>query len=204
MPIVLEAVQTAAAEHRATVVELGQRLSALEAPERSAHSADYIGDRTPWQREVRDRMATLEAQQRASERPVLEARAEQGRRLAEMQRALDELVVADALFARRGATPAPDTATVPADAAVRTVQPEVTPQAPTARIPLGSHGNLLEFLSRADLCMLRAASWRHAFLSGFGAEPPKRAAAQNGPDRVPTSKMQSKYGNIGFGSGLGS
>jgi len=183
---VLWAVQAAAEERRSIEDAIMERLAALEAPSEPGP-------------EVCSRMVILEAHQRAAERTMLELR-----------RAVNELVVADALFPRKHAAARPTELQEVSPAESSTVHLEGEPP-PNEAADFERHGNPIElseaapetvaassfpahacgFLSRAELCQVRAVSTRHACLPGLGSPAP-RALQQ---PRV-------RHGRpIGFGSG---
>lgn len=142
-----------------------------------------------------------DAQLRAAERALNEQRTAHEHKLVMMQRALDELVIADALFPRP----------------VREVDPIVTP--PAARTPAALHSEsrpthaneaqppsdendrMLGLLTVDELRRLRTASWRHAFLPGLGSLPPSRGTSQRAQGWRRSIDRQRRYREIGYGSG---
>jgi len=164
---IVKAVQAASSERKSIEDIILKRLAVLEAPP----EPDL---------EVHNRMAILEAQQRAAERATLELR-----------RAMEELVVADALFPHKRSAPCPSGGHVTPAEEVAPVhmEHEAAPSTPVSAPAVPAHA--VGFLTRAELCGLRAVSIRHAFLPGLG--PPAPQTAQQ--PRVRRERP------IGFGSG---
>lgn len=148
MSDVLAAVNSAAVAQNAEAEKLAQRLGASEAPVEAAHQ----------------RLTVLEPQMRAAERAVQELWDALSQRFEKLSRDVGQLCVADALFPHldRSRGPSAARAAAPAEAAPRR-EPERANEVEKAT---------LAHLARPELCRLRTASLRHAFLPGLGTEPP--------------------------------